>query len=124
MDKIPQIRYFFRKPKFPVFISFEGNLVCGKSAITLARRLSKIENLHENTYKAFDSTGEGWSFHPEQWLLSPLTVKKRWTKLELIRLFNERKNKNSEDPLYSEKSLSTKRMDRIINEIFALLNKT
>jgi hypothetical protein len=124
MDKVPTFRYFFRKPKFPVFVSIEGNLICGKSAITLARRLSKIENLHNNTYKAIDSSGEGWSFHPQQWLISPLTLKKRWTKLELIRLFNERGNKKSEDPLYSEKSLSAKRLERIINDIFELLNKT
>ena len=124
MNKIPPIQYLFRKPKYPVIVDIDGNLVCGKSASTLARRLSKTLNLQEKTYNTIDSAGEGWAFYPRQWLLSPLTLKKRWTKLEIVKLYNERKNIKSEEKTYSEKSLSSKRLDSILSDIFELLNKT
>jgi len=44
--------------------------------------------MKEKTYNALDSTGEGWSFYPDRWVLSPLCSKKRWTKLEIIKLYN------------------------------------
>ena len=124
MEKIPPIQPFLRKPKYPVIIDVDGVVVCGRSAITLAKRLSALSNLKEKRYYAFDSTGEGWSFQPEHWVLSPFCEKRRWTKLEMIKLYNNRKNKASGETLYSEKSLSSKRFDRIFNEIFELIDKS
>ena len=124
MEKIPPIQPFLRKPKYPVIIDVDGVVVCGRSAITLARRLSKVSNLKETSYYALDSTGERWSFYPEKWVLSPFCGKKKWSKLEIIRLYNNRKNKTSDKNLYSEKSLSAKRFDRIFNEIFELIDKS
>ena len=80
MKKIPPVQYLFRKPTYPVIIDINGNLICGFSASTLARRLSKLSGLEDQTYQAIDSTGEGWSFYPSHWILTPLTFKKRWTK--------------------------------------------
>ena len=122
-NKVASVDYIFRKPKFPVIVNIDGILICGKSSITLSRRLAKINFQDEKTFYAIDSTCEGWSFYPNRWLLSPLTTKKRWTKIELINLFNNRKNKNSEEQEYSKKSLSSKRLDLIFMEIFSLLNK-
>ncbi|MBT4003028.1 MAG: hypothetical protein HOF10_06895 [Chloroflexi bacterium] len=124
MSEVPTISYYLRKPKFPVFIIVEGNLVYGKSAITLSRRLSKIESLHEKDYNAVDRTGERWIFDPNRWSLYPPIGKNKWAKHELIDLYNGRINRKTEDPLYSEKSLSSKRLERILSDIFALLNKT
>ncbi|MBN1364840.1 MAG: hypothetical protein JW976_08550 [Syntrophaceae bacterium] len=124
MDKIPPVQFLFRKPKYPVIVNIDGVLTCGRSAITLANRLSKLINLQEGSYDAIDSTGEGWSFYSDKWILSPLCIKKRWTKLEIIWLYNNRKNKASNHVTYSEKSLSSKRLDRVFNDIFELLNKT
>jgi len=124
MSEVQKINHFFRKPKYPVIINVDGILVCGKSAITLSRRLSEIKSMKSDSYHAIDSSVEGWAFIPEHWVISPMTLKKRWTKLEIINLFNERKNKNSEDPLYSEKSLSSKRLEKVFKDIFDLLNKT
>ncbi|MCI5208362.1 MAG: hypothetical protein D3910_06120 [Candidatus Electrothrix sp. ATG2] len=124
MEKIPPLQTFLRKPKYPVIIDLDGVVVCGRSAITLARRIATASNLKEKRYYAFDSTGEGWSFNPEHWALSPFCEKRRWTKLEIIRLCNNRKNKASDEKLYSEKSLSAKRVDRIFGDIFELINKT
>ncbi len=124
MKKIPPIQTFLRKPKYPVIIDLDGVVICARSAITLAKRLATSSNLKEKRYYAFDSTGAGWSFQSEQWALSPFCEKRRWTKLEIIRLFNNRKNKASDEKVYSEKSLSAKRFDRIFGDIFELLNNT
>ncbi len=124
MKETPTLQYFFRKPRFPVLVSIEGDLICGKSPNTLSRRLLKSEYVREKSYNAIDIKGEGWGFYPEHWLITPLSLKKRWTKLEIIKLYNSRKNKKNEDIIYSEKSLSTKRLDRIIADIVEILNKT
>lgn len=123
MEKILPVQFFLRKPKYPVIVDIDGVVVCGKSAITLAKRISKVINLKEKTYNAVDSTGEGWSFYTDKWLFSPLCAKKKWTKLEIIRLYNNRKNKISNIELYSEKSLSSKRFDKVFSDVFGLMNK-
>ena len=124
MDKTPPVQFLFRKPKYPVIVDIDGVVVCGRLAITLAKRLPKLINLQEKSYNAIDSNGEGWSFYSDKWVLSPLCTRKRWTKLEIIRLYNNRKNKTSNHDTYSEKSLSSKRLDRVLIDIFELLNKT
>ena len=123
MDKTPPVQFLFRKPKYPVIVDIDGILVCGRSAITLAKRLSKLINIQEKSYDAIDSTGEGWSFYSDKWILSPLCIKKRWTKLEIIRLYNNRKNKTTDHDTYSDKSLSSRRLDRVFIDIFDLLDK-
>jgi hypothetical protein len=51
-------------------------------------------------------------------VISPLTFKKRWTKREIIKLFNERENVElGEGKKYSERSLSAKRLDKIIFDL-------
>jgi len=47
----------------------------------------------------------------------------QWTKKELISIFNSRKNLSSEAAQYSEKSLSSKRFERIFADIVELLLK-
>lgn len=124
MNTVPKIKHFFRKPKYPVIVDVDGVLVCGKSSITLSRRLSEINLIKSNSYNVVDSSIEGWVFIPKHWVISPMTFKKRWTKLELIRMYNGRKNKKNEDFKYSEKSLSSKRLDKVFNDIFQLLDKS
>jgi hypothetical protein len=54
-------------------------------------------------------------------MISPLTIKKRWTKLEIIKLFNERENVEvGEGKKYSEKSLSAKCLEKIISDLVEL----
>jgi len=52
MDKIPPVQFLFRKPNYPVIVDIDGVVVCGRSAITLAKRLSKLINLQEKSYDA------------------------------------------------------------------------
>jgi hypothetical protein len=61
---------------------------------------------------------------PEYMVVSPLTFKKQWFKKEIITMFNSRINSSREDVLYSEKSLSSKRFERVFGDIVDLLLKS
>lgn len=82
------------------------------------KALSRLDIVENESYKTIDRTGEGWIFIvvDGNGVLSPLSFAKPRTKLELIRWFNNRKNRPAEVE-YSEKSVSSKRRDRIIAEI-------
>src|SRR4029077_16675303 len=67
-----------------------------------------------------DATGEGWSFHSDLMIVSPLTLKKRWTKSAVIRLFNKSENARRIGVAYPEMSLSGKSVSRIITDVAAL----
>jgi hypothetical protein len=118
-DRFERLSYFFRRPKYPVIVDIEGALVAAKSARQLYKRLSQLGIVEGESYNALDASGEGWTFLllDGNGVLSPINFEKQRTKLELIRWFNNRKNKPAGELEYPEKSLSSKRRDRIIVEI-------
>jgi hypothetical protein len=67
-----------------------------------------------------DATGEGWAFHPDLMAVSPLTLKKRWKKIDVIRLFNESNNSLRIRTFYPEAYIPRRSLARIIAEIGAL----
>jgi len=115
-----EITYFFRKPKFPIICEIDGYLIATKSKRGFEKQLSRFEVFRKRQYNFVDISGEGWVFHGEQMVVSPMTFKKRWTKKEIVRMFNKREN-NFDGATYSEKSISAKRFDRIFREIVDLL---
>ncbi len=115
------IKYVFRKPIFPIIINLDGNVIAATTQ-NLLKQLSQFELNLNGCYDAIDQSGEGFGLYvyEDSFAISPLVVKKKWTKLELIQLYNGRKNK-ADEPAYSEKSLSAKKFDRIVSDIAALL---
>jgi len=113
-----KLQYLFRKPIFPMVSNIEGYFVGAKTPKELSIKLTKIQLDRDKSYDMVDFTGEGWSLYLPKMLISPLTLKKRWTKREIIKLFNERENiELAEGKKYSEKSLSAKRLDKIIFDL-------
>jgi len=113
-----ELRYFFRKPTFPMVGNIEGYFISAKNAKELSSKLAEIQLNKDGSYNLVDFTGEGWILYTAKMIISPLTIKKRWTKLEIIKLFNERKNTELvEGKKYSEKSLSAKRLGKIISDL-------
>jgi hypothetical protein len=116
-----EFRYLFRKPTFPLVGSVEGHFIGAKNPEDLSSQLVKIQFNKDGSYDLADFTGEGWSLYIAEMMISPLTIKKRWTKLEIIKLFNERENVEvGEGKKYSEKSLSAKCLDKIISDLVEL----
>jgi len=116
-----ELQYLFRKPNFPILGSIEGYFIGAKNPKVLHSRLAEIPINKGGYYSLVDCTGEVWSFIADQRILSPLSFKKRQTKLEIIRLFNDRKNiEVGDEKQYSEKSLSSKRFERVFSDLLAL----
>jgi len=67
-----------------------------------------------------DATGEGWAFHSDLMIVSPLTLKKRWKKTEVIRLFNASNNARRIGAAYPEAYIPRRSLVRIIAEVAAL----
>lgn len=87
--------YAFRRPRFPVVYAVGRELLAATSPAALQRQLRRLDL---QGVDMIDTTGEGWAFHPESMIVSRLTIKKRWTKLEVIRLFNASDNSRSRSP--------------------------
>lgn len=119
-----ELQFLFRQPIFPIVANIEGLFVGAKTPKALASQLARIPFENEKFYDMVDSRGEGWSLYTPKMLISPLTIKKRWTKREIIELFNERENWELADgKMYSERSLSAKRLDKIIFDLVDLSTK-
>jgi len=113
-----ELQYLFRKPIFPMVTNIEGRFIGAKTSKDLSRKLTKIQFYQDKSYDMVDFSGEGWSLYAPKMVITPLTLKKRWTKREIIILFNERENSElAEGKKYSEKSLSAKRLDKIISDL-------
>ena len=117
------ISFLFRKPKFPIICNFDGIVIAANSLKLLEKKLKKIPIDSEEYYDIVDVTSEGWGFSAKHMAISPLTIKKKWFKKEVIDLYNNRENSSKHDKKYSLKSLSSKRFDKIFMEIVDLLEK-
>ena len=109
----------FRKPVFPVIGLGGGVLFSAPGLKTLARILVGLApSAGEDIIKLVDSTGEEFWYSPEQRVLSPGFVGRRWTKRLIIDLYNSH---NGSDRGYSVRSLSNKKLPVIVAEISALI---
>jgi hypothetical protein len=113
------IRYFWRKPTYPILCNIDGHMVGAKSDKILGKKLSLLVLDESKQYDVINSTGEGWLLLAESMVLSPVNfLKPKWTKLEIIRLYNNRINKpDPNEKPYSEKSLSAKKLKKIIRDL-------
>ena len=115
-----KIQYAFRRPRFPIICAVGDELISAWSAVGFQRQIERFEIQSGEVLDVVDATGEGWSFHSDLMIVSPLTFKKRWTKSAVIRLFNESENARRIGVAYPEMSLSGKSVSRIITDVAAL----
>jgi hypothetical protein len=57
-------------------------------------------------------------------VVSPLTLKKNWTKAEIIRLFNYSANARRTGWAYPETSLSGKSLQRVVTDIAGIIDES
>jgi hypothetical protein len=119
-----KISYFFRKPIFPIICHIDGNLVAAKSKSEFVRKISRFDLDNEGKYDIIDISGEGWTLDCRLKLISPLTFprrrNKKWSKHEIIELYNSKQGVESE---YSERSLSNKRFEKVFMDLVELISK-
>jgi hypothetical protein len=112
-----KVNYFLRKPVYPIICNINNNLIGAKNKNAFERAIAKYD-LNEKDYDIIDRTGEGWSFNTHHMIISPLTLKKSWTKKEIINLYN---NSNDIINIYSEKSISNKRYYEVFDDLVDLI---
>ena len=87
-----EIRYWPRKPRFPIIVDARPGLVGALSDAECAKRIGQLGPFEsDGSMPVVDATAEGFGFYPKMMLISPLVTKKRWTKAEVITLYNDRK---------------------------------
>ena len=121
MDQI-EFNIIMRKPKYPVIVLSAERLYSAFNIKQLAKScISSVPIEGKNIIQVIDSTGEEFWYSPEHYVLSPGFSFKRWTKKLLIETFNSSSNAKVSKQEYSAKSLSTKRLEKIIRDICELL---
>ena len=115
-----KIQYAFRQPRFPIICAVGNELISARCAVGFQRQIERFELQSSEILDVVDATGEGWSFYADLMIVSPLTLKKRWTKSAVIRLFNESENARRIGVAYPVTSLSGKSLSRIITEVAVL----
>jgi len=117
------VRYWPRKPRFPIIIDTGRGLIGAVSGSDCAKRMDQLGPFDsDDLMHVIDSTSEGFGFYPRMMLISPLTTKKRWAKADVIALYNDRKNPDTPD--YRPRSLSNRGFDRVVHELVQLLRET
>jgi|SRR5438105_1524051 len=87
--------YLFRLPKFPVILDTGASLIHAKSRAQLEAKLAKITFADEAERDIIDSKAEGFAFYPKTMLVTPAISMRRWTKLQIIDLYNSKKKRGT-----------------------------
>ena len=111
------IQFLFRRPKFPVICDAQGVLIGAETPKQFLDQVRSIKLPSGEQLPFVDTSSEGWVLDTDCMIVSPLTVKKVWTKKEVIAMFNKSKTAREQGLKYPARSLSSKRFDRIIVEI-------
>lgn len=111
------IGYVFRRPKYPLLIETDVRVFGAKNGQKIERLLSKGAFLNKDNYIVIDSSGEGWSFSTEHFVIHPMTLLKRWSKVKIIELYNASLANAGFEQKFEHGNLSNKNMTKIIYEI-------
>ena len=113
------INFLFRKPHFPIIVDTGTGLIGAKSWVACERQLATVTFADTAPRDVIDATAEAFSLYPEHMAFSPLTFKKRWTKLAIIELYNSAKGPGR--PEYPTTSLGNKSLEKVVTDIVELL---
>jgi hypothetical protein len=121
MNKIG-LKVVFRSPEYPVFVVDRNKLLSAFDIDELARCCVSSNPLDGRTVvQVIDSTGEEFWYTPDVCILSPGFTFKKWTKKRIIETYNNSINAELSEKPYSLKSISSKKLERIIYDICTLL---
>jgi hypothetical protein len=112
-----RIRYFFRMPRFPLLLDTGAELIALHSVEECEARLPPLA-LTGDPRTLVDARAEGFAFYPELETITPLTLKKDWSKAEIIALYHARKGPGA--PAYT-RSLPNRRLGDVVSDVVALV---
>jgi hypothetical protein len=112
-----RISYFFRTPRFPLLLDTGIELIALRSADECEGRLPLLA-LTGDPRPVIDARAEGFAFYPDLETITPLTLKKDWTKAEIVALYHARKRPGA--PAYT-RSLANRKLAEVVSDIVALV---
>jgi hypothetical protein len=121
MEQI-EFKILLRKPLYPVIVVSADKLYSAFNIKQLAEGCmssAPIEN--KKHIQVVDSTGSEFWYAPEYYALTPGFAFKKWTKKQIVETFNNSENAKKTSQVYSTKSLSNKRLEKIVHDICAML---
>jgi hypothetical protein len=113
------LNFLFRKPRLPIIIDTGAGLLGVKSWTICEKHLATVTFPDMAPRDVIDSSAEAFSLYPEHMAFSPLTFKKRWTKLAIIELYNGSRGPGR--PEYPTTSLGNKTLEKVVKDIVDLL---
>jgi len=111
------VDYLFRVPKFPILIESDTLTLGASSRTEVNEVLKKGKFGIKDSYVVVDATAEGWSYLLSYQTISPLTLRKRFSKKEIVQLVNIGMTRNGQDEQYVCRSLSNRRLEQIVGEL-------
>jgi hypothetical protein len=104
------MNYVFRLPKFPVILDAGSELIHAKTKGELSKRVSKIVFADEDARQIIDATADGFSLYPKTMIVAPSIAKRRWTKSQIIELYNSKRRPGAPELLAT--SLGNRSLER------------
>jgi hypothetical protein len=121
---IMELHFLLRMPKFPVIISIGKRLFSARSPKgIIAVLFRESQNIKDVKILFLDSTGEEFIYNDEAKILHPGFMARNWSKMKVIELYNSSENSEMSGHHYSTKSLSSKRYERVFQDIIELIGK-
>jgi hypothetical protein len=121
MDQI-EFKILLRKPIYPVIVLSADRLYSAFNIKQLAEScMSSVPIESKNHVQVVDSTGSEFCYAPEYYALTPGFAFKKWTKKQIVETFNNSENAKTTAQEYSTKSMSNKRLEKIIHDICVML---
>lgn len=117
-----EFKIILRKPIYPVIVVSDNRLYSAFNLKQLAEACISSMLLEGRKYiQVVDTRGEEFWYTPELYSLSPGFAFKKWTKKKIIETYNSSVNAEESSQEYSMKSLSNKRLSKIVQDICELL---
>ncbi len=110
--------FFLRKPVFPVLVDTGTELVVLRTPAEGDRLLPPRAAPGITQMDVIDARIEGFAYVPDYHTVSPLTIKKSWTKAEIIALYNARKPACA--PPYAP-NIATRKLAQVFADVVDLL---
>ncbi len=115
-------KVLLRSPKYPVIVVADDGLYSAYNIEQLGALCVISEPFDDDDeLKVVDSSGAEFIYFSEHTALMPGILNKRWTKKKLIELYNTSVNAEETNIQYPLKSISSKKLSRIMGEICELL---
>ena len=115
-------KVLLRSPKYPVIVIADDGLYSAYDIEQLGALCVISEPFDDDVeLKIVDSSGAEFIYFSEHTALMPGIPNKKWTKKQLLELYNSSVNAEETNIQYLPKSISSKKLSRIIGEICELL---